>query len=71
MGKVIDASRNVIGNHARRIPFGKSRRIHVCENNFKVAFKKIGYERMDPIHLLQDRTQCLALVSTVMNLLVA
>jgi hypothetical protein len=36
--KVIDASRNVIGNRAGRIPFGTSRRR--CENNFKMVLRK-------------------------------
>jgi hypothetical protein len=58
VGKVIDACRNVVENCARRIPFGKS--IRRCENNIKMAFKKIGYERVDRIHLHQDRAQCLA-----------
>jgi hypothetical protein len=45
MGKVINAYRNIIGNHEGGIPFGKSRRR--CENNIKMAFRKIEYERAD------------------------
>lgn len=47
--EVIDASRNVIGNRA-----GNKCR-HRCENNFKMALKKIGHETVYRIHLLQDK----------------
>jgi hypothetical protein len=52
----------------RKRPLGRSRRRWM--DNITMGRREIGWEGDDCIHLVQDRDQWRAVVSTVMNLLV-
>jgi hypothetical protein len=66
MRKKMNAYRILMGKPEGKRPLGRPRRMWV--DNMKMYFSEIGWAGMDWIDLAQDRDQCRALVSTVMNL---
>jgi hypothetical protein len=66
MGEMRNAYKILVGKPEVKIPLGRPRR--TCEDNIKIDFREIGLERVNLIHLGQDRDRWRALVSTVMNL---
>jgi hypothetical protein len=66
MGAMINAYNNLDGKSERKRPLGKPS----CkwEDNIRMYLRKIVWEVVDWIHLVQDRNRWRALVNTVMNL---
>jgi hypothetical protein len=58
--------RVLIGRPEGKRPLGRTRRR--WEDSIKIDLRDIGIDWMNWIRLIQDRVQCLAFVSTVMNL---
>jgi hypothetical protein len=58
--------RILVGKPEGKRPLGRPRR--KCVDNNKIDLTETGWGGMDWIDLAQDRDQCRALVSTVMNL---
>jgi ribosome biogenesis protein Nip4 len=56
----------LVGKSEGKRPLGKIR--PRWEDNIKMNLRKIGYEVVDWMHLVQDRDQWRAVVNTVMNL---
>jgi hypothetical protein len=61
-----DSCTILVGKHSGNRPLERSR--HVWKDTIKRDLKYIARDDVDPIFLAQDRIQCRALVSTVMNL---
>jgi hypothetical protein len=59
-----------IRNFGRKSRTGNSTRKsrHAWKDNIRMDLREIGWERVDWMHLVQDRDQWLALVNTVTNL---
>jgi hypothetical protein len=66
IGEMRNAYRLLVGKSYRKKPLGRHRRR--WEDNIRMDHKEIGCERVDWLHLAQDRNQWLILVNTVMNL---
>jgi hypothetical protein len=66
MGEKRNAYRILVGNSEGKRPLGKSRRRWV--DNIKMDLRKIGWDDIDWIDLIQNRDQWRALVNAVMNL---
>jgi hypothetical protein len=63
-----NACRVLVGKPEGNRHLGRPRRRR--EDNIEIFLREIGWGGMDWIHLVQDRDQWFALVSTVMNLAV-
>jgi hypothetical protein len=66
MGEMKNAYRILVGKPEEKRPLGRPRRRWV--NNIKIDLRKIGWDGMDWIDLVQDKDQWRALVNKVMNL---
>jgi hypothetical protein len=56
----------LIGKPECKIPFGRPKRR--WKDNIKMAMKETGREKIDGIHMAQDRDKRLVLVNTIINL---
>jgi hypothetical protein len=66
MGEMGNAYKTLSGNPLRKESLGKPR--SRWEDNIKTYFKEVRCEKVDWIHLAEDRVQLLALVNTIINL---
>jgi hypothetical protein len=66
MGEVRHVYKILIGKPEGKRPLGRPRRR--WEDDNRIDPKKIGWEGVDWMHLIQDRDQWLAVVNTVINL---
>jgi len=62
----INAYKVFVGKHEGKTPPRRPR--HRWDDNIRMDFRKIGWEVVDWIHLIQDWEQWWALVNMVMNL---
>jgi hypothetical protein len=66
MGEGRGVYRVLVGRPKGKRPLGRPR--HRWEDNIKMDLREIGINRVNWIHLAQDRVQWRACVNTVMNL---
>jgi hypothetical protein len=66
IGEKRNACRILVGKPEGKRPLGRPRPRWV--DNIRMDLREIGWDDVDWIDLAQDRDQCRALVSTVMNL---
>jgi hypothetical protein len=66
MGEERKVYKVLVGKPEGKRPLGRPR--HRWENGISMDLREVGWERVDWIHLAQDRYQWRAAVSTVMNL---
>jgi transposase len=69
MGEKMNAYRILVGKPEGGRPQGRPR--HRWENNIKMDLRKVGWDGMDWIDLVQDAGQWRALLNMVMNLWVS
>jgi hypothetical protein len=65
MGGKRDTYKILVGNAEGKRPLGRPR--HRCEYNIKIEIMEIGWERMDWMHVDQDRDQWPFRVNTIIN----
>jgi hypothetical protein len=66
MGGMRNSVSILVGKPEGKSPLGRPR--HRWEDNIRMDLREVGSEGVDWVHLVQDRDQCQAFMSTVMNL---